>query len=136
MPKNMNFKIFVMKFTLRLVTVKRAAINKGLQGTTIAPKKKPNINAPYKGFLATGACTFGRNLPTSISNINKMLIINNTVKAKGETTPMTFVKDICKNVVNINPSNIMNKMTPEDIIRPKRISSFLFDSFEDSILER
>ena len=40
-PKNKKLSIFEMKFVLSAVFVKRIAMNKGLHGTTIAPKKKP-----------------------------------------------------------------------------------------------
>ena len=40
-PKNKKFRIFEIKLELSTVFVKRAAMNSGLHGTTIAPKKNP-----------------------------------------------------------------------------------------------
>ena len=54
-PKNKKLNIFVKKFVTKRDLAKRAAIKAGLQGTTIAPKKNPNINALSKGFFKIGA---------------------------------------------------------------------------------
>ncbi len=54
-PKNKKFDILAKKFVTKSARVKNAAINAGLQGMTIAPKKNPNINALSNGFLAVGA---------------------------------------------------------------------------------
>ncbi len=53
MPKNRNRSMFSRK-AVETVLVKRAAIKRGLQGTTIAPKKKPKRKALAQGFLETG----------------------------------------------------------------------------------
>lgn len=50
-PKNKKFIILEAKFEKRTALAKKAAINNGLQGITIAPKKKPKTKALTKGFL-------------------------------------------------------------------------------------
>ena len=127
-PKDRKFITLPMKPTVDIVLAKRAAINKGLQGTTIAPKKKPYIKATSKGFLAAGVWICGRNLPISILNISIKLMIISMPNAIGDTIPITLVKDTCRNVVNINPSSTMNKITPEVTINPKKAIVFLSDS--------
>ena len=54
-PKNRKRSIFSRKLRADMVLVKRAAIKSGLQGTTIAPKKKPNRKALAQGFRVIGA---------------------------------------------------------------------------------
>ena len=60
-PKNRNRKIFCAKSTVDTALVNKIAINPGLHGTTIAPKKNPYRNALIHGFLTRGARPFGRN---------------------------------------------------------------------------
>jgi len=54
MPKNRRRSTFSRKLKADMVLVKKAAINRGLHGTTIAPKKNPNMKALTQGFLAVG----------------------------------------------------------------------------------
>ena len=115
-----------------MVLVKRAAINRGLQGTTIAPKKKPYVRELTQGLLVMGARPFGRNLPISTLKINSKLIMNSMPKATGDTIAMTLVSDTSRTVVNISPSNIINRITPEVITKPNRKMVFLLASFPDS----
>jgi hypothetical protein len=132
-PKNTKLRMFSRKLVVETVLVKRTAINAGLQGTTIAPKKKPNKNALNQGFLVpVGAWTLGRNLPMSILNINRRLINSRMPKAIGDTTPTTLVRDTCKNVVNTSPSRDMDKITPEVITTPNKAIVCLPASFPDS----
>ena len=103
----------------------------GLQGKTIAPKKKPKIKEGKNGFFVTGALIFGKILPKSMLKINKMLTNANIPKAIGETIPMAFVKDDCKNLVNIKPNKNIEETTPKVTITPSIIIFFL-DSFPDN----
>ena len=67
MPKSMKFNILEIKSRLERARlfVKKAAIIPGLQGRTIAPKKKPNRNAWGRGFFVSGTRTLGNILPKS-----------------------------------------------------------------------
>ena len=49
-PKNRNRKIFCTKSTVDTALANKMAINPGLHGTTIAPKKNPYRNALIQGF--------------------------------------------------------------------------------------
>ncbi len=53
-PKNTNCSTFITKLVVDMVLVKRAAMKRGLHGTTMAPKKKPKVKALSQGFLVTG----------------------------------------------------------------------------------
>jgi len=53
-PKKANVNTLMIKSVTSNVLVKSAAINKGLHGTTIAPKKNPKRNALRYGFFASG----------------------------------------------------------------------------------
>ena len=92
-PKKRKLTIFSKKVTVDKVLTKRAAINNGLQGITIAPKKKPNMKELKRGFLVIGILTLGINSPKSILNIKRRLIMVSIPKAIGETTPITFDKE-------------------------------------------
>ena len=131
MPKNKNCRIFSRKPMADAVRVKRTAINNGLHGTTIAPKKKPNVKALTQGFLARGVRALGRNLPTSTLKINSRLMMSNMPKAMGETMPMTLVSDTSKMVVNTIPSKIIKIITPAVITSPNRTMVSLPVSFPD-----
>ena len=56
-PKTMKFIRLVRKLVVEVDTAKSTAREAGLQGRTIAPKKKPKTNDEKYGFLVTGACT-------------------------------------------------------------------------------
>ncbi len=49
-PKNRNRKIFCAKSTVDTALANKMALNPGLHGTTIAPKKNPYRNALTQGF--------------------------------------------------------------------------------------
>ena len=66
----------------------------------------------------------GINSPNSILNIKSKLIINNIVKAIGETIFITLVKEAPNIVVNINPNNSIKRITPKTTINPK-LNNFL-----------
>lgn len=91
---------------------KRAAIKSGLHGIIIAPKKKPNRNALNLGFLDVGVWKLGKNLLSSILNINIKLISPRIPNAIGDTIPITFVREDCRIVVNTSPRIIINEITP------------------------
>lgn len=78
----------------------------------------------------------GKNLPISTLRINSKPIISNMPKAMGETIPITLVRETSKMVVNINPSNSINRITPENMVRPKRKMVYLPTFFPESWLER
>jgi hypothetical protein len=83
-----------MKSIVVTPIVNKAAINAGLQGITIAPKKNPKTKALRKGLLRIGALTFfGIILLKSKSRIRKMLMIDRIPNAIGEITPITFVNE-------------------------------------------
>ncbi len=132
MPKNKKFRIFARKLIVDNVLVNKAAMNNGLHGITIAPKKKPNVNELTTGFFTAGVCIFGRNLPVSISNIKNKLIISNMLNAIGEIIPITLVSDTCSIVVNNSPISTINRITPLEIITPKKAILVLSDPFPDS----
>ena len=134
-PNAIKFSILTKNSITANALAKRAAINDGLHGITIAPKKNPNTNIPNREFLTFGVLTFGKYLPTSIFNINNMLIINNIKNAIGDIIPIIFVKDTCKNVVNINPNKNINVIMPRVIINPDIISNPLLN-FLEILLER
>ncbi|MCK5660025.1 MAG: hypothetical protein KAH86_01600 [Methanosarcinales archaeon] len=133
-PKNTKRKILPTKSMVEvdIVLVKRTAIKSGLQGNTIAPKKKPKRNALIIGFLTTGALVFGRNFPKSILNISNKLIIINMPKAMGEIISITAVRETFNIVVKISPNNSMNEITPNDTSNPNSAIVFLSCSFPDS----
>ena len=145
-PKNKKRNTFSTKSTVATALAKRMAINPGLHGTTIAPKKKPYKKAVTQGFLAMGARPFGRNLQMSASiletsdripvMISIRLIISSMPKAIGETIWTTLVNDTCRTVVNTNPSKNMNKITPEVITTPNKKIVFLPTSPLEIWLER
>lgn len=135
-PKNKKRRRFPKKSIVDTVLVKRTAMNKGLQGITIAPKKKPNKNALIIGFLTTGARVFGRNLPMSISNISNKLTIISMPNAIGEIISITLVREIFKIVVKISPNNVMNRTTPKLTISPNNAIVFLPYSVPDNWFDR
>lgn len=126
MPKNKKLRVFKIKSIIASVLANNAAMNAGLHGTTIAPKKKPYKNAVNKGLFVAGAAICGKYLPKSISNINNKLITANIPNAIGETMPITVVKDFCSIVVNISPSRNMNNITPAVTISPRRAIDIFF----------
>ena len=135
-PKNKKRRIFPRKSIVDIVLVKRTAMNRGLQGITIAPKKKPNNNALSIGFLAAGVWVLGINLPMSILNISNKLIIISMPNAIGEIISITLVRDTFKIVVKISPNNVMNRTTPKVTIDPNNAIVFLLCSFPDNWFDR
>ena len=135
-PKNKKRRRFPRKSIVDTVLVKRTAMNRGLQGITIAPKKKPNKNALNIGFLTTGARVFGMNLPISISNISNKLIITSMLKAIGEIISITLVREAFKIVVKTSPNNVMNRTTPKVTTNPNNAIVFLLCSFPDNWFDR
>jgi hypothetical protein len=127
-PKKRNFVILPRKSALRRERVNIVAMNKGLHGITIAPKKKPFINPLARGFLTIGTRILGRSFPTSIFTRSSKLITINIPKAIGDTTSITLVSDTCRTVVNKRPSSNINRITPEVIIRPNRAMVMRRDS--------
>ncbi len=130
MPKNKKRAIFTAKSMPVAVVVKRTAINAGLHGTTIAPKKNPYMKALAQGFLTMGARPFGRNLPRSMSTlktndkrlvtISRRLMMSNMPKAIGEAICMMLVKDTSRMVVNIRPIKNIKMIMPAVIISPNK----------------
>ena len=130
-PKNRKRKTFCTKSRVDTALANRMAINPGLHGTTIAPKKKPYRNALTHGFRAMGARPFGRNLQISISTpvtsdlmpvtISIKLMTSKIPKAIGETTWTTLVKETSNSVVKTSPSRNINSMTPVVIIRGSNV---------------
>jgi len=131
-PNERKLRIFATALVINADFANKAAINAGLHGTTIAPRKKPYTKALASGFLVSGTFTFGANLPISISNIKIKLIIARTPNAIGDTTPITVVNDICKKVVNTRPRRSINKMTPEATNNPNvKMGVFFFPASEN-----
>lgn len=145
-PKNKKRETFCAKSTVDTVLANRMAMNPGLQGTTIAPKKKPYRKADVHGFLVKGARPFGRNVQMSTSilvvndkipvTISARLIMSRMPNAIGETICTTLVNEISKIVVNTNPIRNINKMTPEVIITPNRKMVFRLVAPPETWLER
>jgi hypothetical protein len=135
-PKNRKRSIFSKNPAVDIVLEKRAAINKGLQGTTMAPKKKPKKKALNQGFLVMGACALGSSLPTSTLNTSSKLMTSRIPKAIGDTMLITLVNDTWSTVVKINPRMTINRMTPVVMIMPKKIMVVRPGSFPESWLVR
>jgi hypothetical protein len=132
-PNDRKLRMFSRKSRVVNVLVNRTAIKAGLQGTTMAPKKKPKEKALIQGFFCpVDILAFGRYLPKSTLNIISRLIINSMPKAIGDITPITFVKETCRTVVNIIPSKNMNKITPAVMTTPKSAIVLLLDSSAES----
>jgi len=126
-PNERKLIILAKALVIKADFANKAAINAGLHGTTIAPKKNPYTKALASGFFIKGICAFGINLPMSMSKIRNKLIIAKILNAIGETIPITVVNDICKKVVNTRPSRSINKITPEATNNPNvKIGIFLF----------
>ena len=123
------------KLSTSKLLAKNAAINAGLQGITMAPKKNPNKNAFVIGFLAPGVFILGINLLKSKLKIKNMLMIPKIPNAMGEIIEITFVRDSWRIVVNIRPRAIIKARTPATTNRPNKIIAFLFSS-PDSLFER
>ena len=135
-PKNMKLNRFVTKPIVDVLIANKTINDAGLQGKTIAPKKKPKIKDVANGFFVTGARNcLGNNLEKSKLNIRNKLTIAKIPKAIGDIIPITLVREACRNFVNINPIRNMEDMTPEVTINPKRIKVF-FDSFPENWLDR
>ena len=130
-PKKIKFKTLLRKLSKSRARAKKAPINPGLQGITIAPKKKPYSRAFRTGFFVFIVLALGRNFPMSISKIKKMLIIPNMVKAIGEIIPITFVNEYCKTVVKTKPIRNINKITPNVIKNPNNAYCFLVAFLEN-----
>jgi len=131
-PKNMKLNKFVAKPIVDVLIANKTIRDAGLQGKIIAPKKKPNPKELIRGFLAIGALIFlGMSLLKSKLNIKNKLIIPKIMNAIGETIPITFVREVCKNFVNINPIRNIEDITPKVTIIPKRIKVF-FDSLPEN----
>ncbi|MDA0524296.1 hypothetical protein J2750_002228 [Methanococcoides alaskense] len=135
-PKAMKFRKFSRKPVLVRDLANRAAMNAGLHGTTMAPKKNPYKKAVMIGLLLFEMLVLGKNLPISKSSINNILMMNSMPNAIGEIIPMTFVSETCNIVVNNIPRSAIKRITPALIISPKMIGSFSFFSFPDIWLER
>jgi len=105
---------------------KKALINAGLQGITIAPKKKPYNNAVKRGLLVIGdLILLGNILERSTLKIKSRLITPKIPKAIGETIPITLVKDFCRIVVKSRPKTSIKIITPRVIISPSEAYALL-----------
>jgi hypothetical protein len=124
-PNTTKLRKFVKKLTVEVLTANKMTSDAGLHGSTIAPKKNPNINDVRNGFFVTGACIFGNNEPMSKLKINKMLTTPNIPNATGLTIPIALVSDSCSSRVNIKPKTVMEIMTPVRVTAPSKIMSFL-----------
>lgn len=100
----------------------------GLQGKTIAPKKKPKTNELSKGFFVIGALIcLGNNFEKSKLKIKNKLINARTPKAMGEIIAIALVREACKNCVKINPTKNIEVITPKVTSKPSKIKVF-FDA--------
>ncbi len=131
-PKKMKLNRFVTKPMVDVLMANKTINDAGLQGKTIAPKKKPKIKEVANGFLVIGAFIFfGIILVKSKLNMRNKLTRAKIPKAIGDMIPMTLVREACRNFVNINPIRNIEDMTPAVTINPKRIKVF-FDSFPEN----
>jgi hypothetical protein len=92
-PNEMKVTRFSKKPIVDNVVVKSAAINNGLHGITIAPKKNPKRRALNLGSFEIGVLILGSISPMFMFRINIMLITRSKLKAMGEITPITLVSD-------------------------------------------
>ena len=131
-PKNMKLNKFVTKSTVEVLIANKTIRDAGLQGKTIAPKKKPKIKDVTNGFFVIGALIFfGNNLLKSKLKIKNKLTTAKIPKAIGDIIPMALVNEACKNFVNINPTKNKEEITPRVTINPRRIKVF-FDSLPEN----
>ncbi len=145
-PKSKKRETFCIKSTVDTALANRMAINPGLHGTTIAPKKNPYIKALSHGFFVRGARPLGRNLQISTSiletndripvTISTRLITSRMPKAIGEIICTTLVNDISRIVVNTSPSSSIKKIKPELIITPNKKIVFRPPPLPEIWLER
>ena len=63
-----------MALNVDVLSAKRTINEAGLHGSTIAPKKKPNIKELFKGFPCVEVLTCGKNLEKSKLKINNKRI--------------------------------------------------------------
>jgi hypothetical protein len=124
-PKETNVRTFAIKSVITIVLEKRIAINTGLQGTTIDPKKNPKKNADFRGFFDIGARNFGKYFPRSMLKISIRLAIPKITNAIGEMIPTTLFSDSCRIVMNISPSKNMKVITPTATNNPNKKIVFL-----------
>lgn len=135
-PKARKLKILEKKLSNRKALAKKAVINAGLHGITIAPKKKPNMNALFIGLLFSVLIfDLGINLEKSKSNIKAKLISPKIKKAIGEIIPITLVRDFCRSVVKINPNKIIKIIIPVKIVNPNNKKVFLL-SFPENLFDK
>lgn len=135
-PKAKKLSMLPAKLDVETVArVSNAIIKAGLQGITIAPKKKPNENALSRGFLRRGTFALGNILVKSKLNIKNRLITIRIPNAIGDIMRMTDVKDVRRNKVKITPTKSMNKITPNVTRTPTRANVFRSLAWPESWLE-
>jgi len=134
MPNTMKFSRFRRKSVVDALIAKSMINDAGLHGRTIAPKKKPKRNEERKGFFVIGAVTFGKNFPTSILKIRKILTMAKIPNAIGEIMPIALVNEVDRSFVNISPNKNMEVIIPTVTMSPNCMifflgSSLLFESW-------
>ena len=134
-PKNMKLNKFVVKSIVDVLIANNIIREAGLQGNTIAPKKKPKTKELMKGFLAVGDFICGKSREKSKLNIKNKLTIAKIPNAIGEIIPITFVSEAWRNFVKIKPIKNIDVITPVATITPRRIIVF-FESLPDTWFER
>lgn len=135
-PNDRKLSMLEMKSPNKNARAKNVAINAGLHGIKIAPKKKPKMKALFRGLLfVVWIFSFGINLDKSTLNIRAKLINPRIANAIGEITAITFVRDFCKIVVKINPNKIIKMIIPADIVNPNRKKVFLL-SFPENLFDK
>ena len=93
-PNARKLRLFARNSVVVVARAKKAAMNPGLQGKTIAPKKNPNVNALTNGFLDNfGVRAAGINLAKSILKMSSKLIMKSIPNAIGEIIFTTVVSD-------------------------------------------
>jgi len=92
-PNTKKLNKFNMKLIVDVLIANNTIKDDGLQGKTIAPKKKPKINEVKYAFFVTGACILGNIFPTSILKTKSRLINANIPNAIGEIICIAFVND-------------------------------------------
>ena len=129
-PKNMKLNKFAINDKVEVLMANKTISDAGLHGRIIAPKKKPNPKELKKGFLAFGVTILGKNLVKLKLKIKNKLTIARIPKAIGDTIPITFVNETCKNFVKINPNKNIETITPKATIKPNKIIVFFGDFFD------
>ena len=114
----------LIKLIVEVDIAKRITREAGLQGITIAPKKRPKRKEVFVGFVPVLIEYLGRNFVKSTSNIRRILTTARIANTIGEIIPITFVRDSFKMNEKINPNVNIEVIIPAVIIHANLIICF------------